>query len=193
MQALAATRGDSATVDVGKRLRLLRKQYGFSQRELAKQAGVTNGTISQIELGRASPSVGSLKRILDCMGVSLAAFFTQDIKPVGQVFYPHDELPDLGNEQIALHLVGARHQDRKLSVLHEVYQPGADTGPERLSHDGEEAGVIIRGEIELTVGAETRVLSPGDGYYFESRIPHRFRNPGTVEAVIVSANTPPSF
>ncbi len=193
MRALTATTGDPTTVDVGKQLRLLRKQYGFSQRELAKQAGVTNGTISQIELGHASPSVGSLKRILDCMGISLAAFFTQDIKPVGQVFYPHEELPDLGTDEIALRLVGARHQDRKLSVLHEVYQPGADTGPERLSHEGEEAGVIVRGEIELTVGAETRVLGPGDAYYFESRIPHRFRNPGDVEAVIVSANTPPSF
>lgn len=193
MRALTTTTGDPTTVDVGKRLRLLRKQYGFSQRELAKQAGVTNGTISQIELGRASPSVGSLKRILDCMGISLAAFFTQDIKPVGQVFYPHGELPDLGNERIALRLVGAHHQERKLSVLHEVYQPGADTGPERLSHDGEEAGVIVRGQIELTVGAETRLLGPGDAYYFESRIPHRFRNPGEVETVIVSANTPPSF
>jgi transcriptional regulator with XRE-family HTH domain len=187
------TTGDANTVDVGERLRQLRKQYGLSQRELAKQAGVTNGTISQIELGRASPSVGSLKRILDCLGVSLGAFFTQDTQPAGQVFYSRDELPDLGNDGIALHLVGARQPKRKLSVLHEVYQPGADTGPDRLCHDGEEAGVVVRGEIELTVGAETRLLGPGDGYYFESRIPHRFHNPGEVEAVIVSANTPPTF
>jgi transcriptional regulator with XRE-family HTH domain len=193
MQTLTAKTGERMTVDVGKQLRQLRKEYGFSQRELAKQAGVTNGTISQIEKGHASPSVGSLKRILDCMGISLAAFFTQDIRPMGQVFYPHGELPDLGNDQIALRLVGAHRQDRKLSVLHEVYQPGADTGPERLSHEGEEAGVIVCGEIELTVGAETRVLGPGDAYYFESRIPHRFRNPGEVETVVVSANTPPSF
>lgn len=180
-------------MDVGERLRQLRKQYGFSQRELARQAGVTNGTISQIELGRASPSVGSLKRILDCMGVSLASFFTLETEPAGQVFYTHDQLPDLGNAQIALRLVGARQPDRKLSVLHEIYQPGADTGPERLCHDGEEAGVVVRGQIELTVGAETRLLGPGDAYYFESRVPHRFRNPGNVEAAIVSANTPPTF
>lgn len=180
-------------MNVGIRLRELRKQYGFSQRELAKQAGVTNGTISQIELGRASPSVGSLKRILDCMGVSLATFFTQDTTPAGQVFYQRGELPNLGNEQIALRLVGSAQPERKLSVLHEVYQPGADTGPERLCHDGEEAGVIVSGEIELTVGAETRLLGPGDAYYFESRIPHRFYNPGEREAVIVSANTPPTF
>lgn len=185
---------DSITVDVGNRLRQLRTQYGLSQRELAKQAGVTNGTISQIEQGRASPSVGSLKRILDGMGVSLGTFFTQDTTAsAGQVFYTRDELPNLGNQGIALRLVGARHPERKLSVLHEIYQPGEDTGPDRLSHDGEEAGVVIRGEIELTVGTETRLLGTGDAYYFESRIPHRFRNPGDVEAEIVSANTPPTF
>lgn len=192
-RALTASSTDATTVDVGGRLRQLRKQYGLSQRELAKQAGVTNGTISQIELGRASPSVGSLKRILDCMGVSLATFFTLDLEPAGEVFYPRDQLPNLGNSQIALYLVGARHPERKLSVLHEIYRPGADTGPERLSHDGEEAGVIVSGRIELTVGAETRLLGPGDAYYFESRIPHRFRNPGDTEAVVVSANTPPTF
>jgi len=180
-------------VDVGKRLRQIRNQYGLSQRELAKRAGVTNGTISQIEHDRASPSVGSLKRILDCMGVSLATFFTPDIEPTGQIFFHRNQLPNLGTEEIAMHLVGANHQDRQLCVLHEIFQPGADTGPDFFRHEGEEAGVVVKGQIELTVGPETRLLFPGDAYYFESRNPHRFRNPGSTEAVIVSANTPPSF
>ena len=47
-----------------------------------------------------------------------------------------------------------------------------------LRHEGEEGGVVVRGRIELTVGGETRVLGPGDAYYFTSAIPHRFRNAG---------------
>ena len=62
-----------------------------------------------------------------------------------------------------------------------------------LSHDGEEGGVIVQGQVELTVGDQVRVLGPGEAYYFESRQPHRFRNVGRVEAILVSANTPPSF
>jgi mannose-6-phosphate isomerase-like protein (cupin superfamily) len=62
-----------------------------------------------------------------------------------------------------------------------------------LSHDGEEGGVIVQGRVEVTVGDQVRVLGPGEGYYFESRQPHRFRNVGREDAILVSANTPPTF
>ena len=50
-----------------------------------------------------------------------------------------------------------------------------------------------QGELELTVSGQTWVLGPGDSYYFDSRLPHRFRNTGKKPARIVSANTPPSI
>ncbi len=78
-------------------------------------------------------------------------------------------------------------------MLHERYRPGADTGKESYAHEGEEAGIVISGSIEITVGAETRTLHPGDAYLFESRLPHRFRNTGDEDCIIVSACTPPSF
>jgi mannose-6-phosphate isomerase-like protein (cupin superfamily) len=62
-----------------------------------------------------------------------------------------------------------------------------------LRHEGEEGGVVVRGEIELTVGTATRVLRAGDAYAFESNVPHRFRNLGSTPCEIVSACTPPSF
>ena len=62
-----------------------------------------------------------------------------------------------------------------------------------LSHDGEEGGVIIQGQVEITVGDRVKVLGPGEAYYFESRTPHRFRNVGNDAAILVSANTPATF
>jgi mannose-6-phosphate isomerase-like protein (cupin superfamily) len=53
--------------------------------------------------------------------------------------------------------------------------------------------VVLRGELELTVGLETRVLKAGDAYAFKSTIPHRFRNLGSEVCELVSACTPPSF
>ena len=52
-------------------------------------------------------------------------------------------------------------------------------------------GQLRRGEIEVTVGAQRSVLGPGDAYLFDSRAPHRFRNPGSIPARIISACTPP--
>ncbi|MCE2868750.1 MAG: cupin domain-containing protein [Xanthomonadaceae bacterium] len=80
-----------------------------------------------------------------------------------------------------------------MCILREVMPPGSDTGKEMLLHEGEEGGVIIQGEIELTVGDQIRVLGPGDAYYFESKTPHRFRNVGKQDAILVSANTPATF
>ena len=69
----------------------------------------------------------------------------------------------------------------------------ADTGPDMLQHDGQEGGVVIRGHVELTVGTESRVLGPGDAYYFDSQQPHRFRNVGDEICEVVSASSPPTF
>jgi quercetin dioxygenase-like cupin family protein len=83
--------------------------------------------------------------------------------------------------------------DPKLQVLREVYPPGGDTGPDLLTHPGEEAGVVVRGSISVTVGGQEKLLQAGDAYYFNSRIPHRFRNLTDKECEIISSATPRSF
>jgi len=62
-------------------------------------------------------------------------------------------------------------------MLYKSYEVGADTG-EAFSHKAQEAGFVLLGQIEVTVGEQTQMLTAGDGYYFESQIPHRFRYVG---------------
>lgn len=181
------------SADVGTRIRRLRKVYGLSQRELAKRAGVTNGAISMIEQNRVSPSVASLKKILAVLGLSLAEFFADEFEPDKKCFYRAHEMNHISEGAVTLRQVGGKLSGRQMQVLHEIYEPGGDTGPDMLKHDGEESGVIIRGAIELTVGSQCEVLGKGDGYYFSSQLPHRFRNIGKVVCEIVSSCTPPTF
>ena len=72
--------------------------------------------------------------------------------------------------------------------MREYYPPGADTGADMLQHEGEEGGVVLKGTIELTVGLEVYNLKEGDGYYFNSSIPHRFKNTSSQECQIISSN-----
>ena len=190
-------------IDIGGRLRQVREARGYSQRELAARAGLTNGTISLIEQNKTSPAVASLKSLLDALSMTLSEFFSA-AEETGQPrhFYSAAELTELSPADIgmnggraarvSLRQVGdaARHT---LQILHERYPPGADTGAEMLRHEAEEGGVVVSGTIEVTVGDEVRVLGPGDGYLFDSRLPHRFRNTGAIDCVIVSACTPPTF
>jgi len=179
--------------DVGMRLRQLRQQAGLSQRELAKRAGVSNAIISLIEQNRSSPSVGLLKKVLDGLPLALGEFFAAPPPGQPQVFFPLTDLVELGGGGISYRQVGGDMTGRAIQILHERYAPGADTGSAMLQHDAEEGGVILRGELEVTVGDQRRVLRPGDAYYFDSRTPHRFRNLGEEECEVVSACTPPSF
>ena len=180
-------------IEVGKQLRAVRTAFGLSQRELAKRAGVTNGMISLIEQNRVSPSIGSLQKILAALPITLAEFFTRDMASQETVVFRSGELPNVGSATIEYLLVAASRRDRKMSILWETYAPDTDTGEDLLTHSGEEGGVVVEGELELTVAGRTWLLGPGDAYYFDSRLPHRFRNTGAVPARLVSANSPPTI
>lgn len=179
--------------DTGARLKTLRQAAGFSQRQLAERAGVPHGQISMIETGRSSPSVASLRRILGGLGITMSTFFEPDAVPRAQVFFRSRELTDLTGglgTGVALAQVGDALA-HGLQILSETYAPGADTGEAMLDHEASEGGIVVDGEIEVTVGTARMVLGPGDGYLFDSRAPHRFRNLGKVPARIISACTPP--
>lgn len=90
-------------------------------------------------------------------------------------------------------LVGKAHPSRAIAFLDETYPPGTDTGDEMYAHEGEEAGMLVEGRLELTVGNDVYILEPGDSYYFESSRPHRFRNPFDLPARLISATTPANF
>ncbi len=179
--------------DLGARLRQLREAQSLSQRELAKRAGVSNAIISMIEQNRSSPSVGLLKKLLDGLPISLASFFALREPPRPQMFFAARELVELAGGSLSYRQVGRDLSGRAMQIIHERYDSGADTGAQMLTHDAEEGGVVVRGQLEVTVGDQVRVLGPGDAYYFDSRLPHRFRNTGEGECEVVSANSPPSF
>lgn len=177
--------------EVGLRLKALREELGLSQRLLARRAGVPSSTISLIESGKTNPSVGSLKRILQAAGSSLADFFSFDLKIEEKVFFTAGELSEISGGNISYRQVG--HGKSALQILHERYRPGADSGRVMLTHEGEEGAVIIQGELQVTVGDQTRTLKAGDAYLFPSTLPHRFRNTGDIDCIVVSACTPPTF
>jgi transcriptional regulator with XRE-family HTH domain len=185
--------------DVGSRLKDVRVTAGLSQRGLATRAGVPHGQISLVETNKSSPSVASLRKILGGVPMTLAEFFEADRSPNNQVVFSSKELLDLtsrlspsksGRARISLRQVGDA-RTHNLQILHERYSAGADTGPTMLEHNAHEGGVVVSGSLELTVGTHSHVLKAGDAYLFDSRVPHRFRNPGTVDAVVISACTPP--
>ncbi|MBL8573025.1 MAG: cupin domain-containing protein [Hyphomicrobiaceae bacterium] len=188
--------------DIGSRLREVRVGAGLTQRQLAERAGVTHGMISMVEQNKNSPSVASLRKILGGIPMTMADFFEPERDKTDMVFFRPSDLIDLTSRIHHVHdssvLTGKLSyrqvgdaRAHNLQILHERYEPGADTGPAMLEHVSHEGGVVIAGELELTVGEQVRILKPGDAYLFDSRVPHRFRNVSDRPCEVVSACTPP--
>ena len=189
--------------DVGVRLREVRDSKALTQRGLAERAGVPHGQISMIEGNHSSPSVASLRKILNGIPMTMAEFFQPEASSnwVNQVVFRPDDLMDLTSQlsrtggaepsgRLSLRQVGNARL-HNLQILHETYAPGADTGDTMLEHASSEGGIVISGEIELTVGDRAYKLRAGDSFIFDSRQPHRFRNVTRSPATLISACTPP--
>ena len=184
---------NSADEPLGQRLRAIRRRAGLSQRELARRAGVSNGAISTIEADKVSPSVSALRQILSALGLSMGEFFAGDEPSGEQVVFRASELTEIAGGAVSYRQVGADLSGRALQMIHERYRPGATSGRTSLSHQGEEAGLVIKGRLALEVDGRRYELGAGDAYRFDSRRPHSFANVGEGELTIVSACTPPTF
>lgn len=135
-------------LDTATRLKLIRDAFGFSQRELAKRAKVTNSSISMIEQGQVSPSIQSLTRILAAFPISLADFFSF-------------ELPS--NKADAIPLANVDSSIRHLNICIETLLAGSATT--FIAPTVDCCGVVLDGEIQLTLLTGNQLLSKGDSFY----------------------------
>lgn len=179
--------------NLGGRLKAIRHRLGVSQRQLARQSGVANATISQVEAGKLNPTVSMLKRILDGIPMTLGEFFADEFLAADRIFFRADELIEIAEGGVSYRQVGSKPGAASIQMLKECYQPGAGTGRHEITHEGEECGIILSGRLEVTVGDDVAVLRKGDAYYFKSTRPHQFHNPGAEPCELISACTPPSF
>lgn len=188
--------------DIGARLNAMRLAAGLSQRQLAERAGVPHAQISNVETNKVSPSVATLRKILNGLGVGMGDFFEPERSPPKGPFFSAHELIDLTSKIAASPISGGDDgtlvfrqigdaRAHNLQILHEVYEPNADTGDTLLQHASSEGGYVVEGELEITVGDEVRVLKAGEAYLFDSRVPHRFRNLSDRRTIVISACSPP--
>ena len=176
--------------DVGTRMLVLRKLHGWSQRQLAKRSGVPHSAISMIEHGQVSPSVNSLKKVLDGVPMSLSEFFSLDINQRAASFYKADALKNETFGDVTRMSLLTDQDGKGILMTREKFPPGSDTGEDMVISAGEQAGFIVKGKIELTVGGEIQILEEGDAFHFPRRRPYRFRNPGNETCEVISTILP---
>jgi len=191
---------------VGEGLRKHRQEAGMSLRALARKVGVSPSLISQIEHGKATPSVATLYAIVSELGISLDELFFD--APRGAAAASEPDSPrhaDTGNERtpsshwrapsegpvlrssnrLSLTLAtGVRWErltashDPGVEFLYCTYPVGGESAPAdgMMTHEGSEYGIILEGRCGATVGEDFYELETGDSIAFDSRTPHRIWN-----------------
>jgi transcriptional regulator with XRE-family HTH domain len=174
------------------RLRQLRKERGWSLQELARRTGVSIGYLSQVERGLSAASLKLVFQAAEALGIGLASFFSADGAPpeAEPVAIRKVERGQLGLWQagISKELLTPPRDASRLNLFLVHLDPGGTTGGEDYLHDGEEAGLVLSGRIELTVDGRSWSLSEGDSFRFRSNRPHRFRNDGDTPASVLWVN-----
>jgi transcriptional regulator with XRE-family HTH domain len=178
-------------VKIGEKLRKLRMSNSLTQEELASRADLTKGYISQLENDGTSPSISTLKDLLDVLGVSISEFFAET--PELQVVFGEESrvvADDESGLKVELLIPGA--QNRTMDPVLVTLQPGEEM-PEQPFHEGEEFGFLLTGRIELVLDAKVHPVRKNECFYFPSDHRHRVRNPGKTEAKILWVVSPPTF
>ncbi|HET7279842.1 MAG TPA: helix-turn-helix domain-containing protein [Dermatophilaceae bacterium] len=189
--------------NLGAAIRAARAARGLSLRELARRIDVSPSFVSQVERGKANPSVGTLYALVSVLGMSLNELLggpadpseTSGISAPTEASEPAWPGAPTAWPRIAAPVVRARERGRVqmsgvvwerltpddplVDFLHVEYGPGSASCPpdDMVRHGGREYGVIVTGRLEVQVGFETYSLEPGDSIHFDSSTPHRLSNP----------------
>jgi transcriptional regulator with XRE-family HTH domain len=180
-------------VDVGERLRLLRQSRRATLRTIAARSGLSESFLSQVERGRSSASIASLRRIADALGVSMADLFGPD-SVQGPRVLRRDERPALSFGILGRKLLLTPRPLDHLEVFAGELEVGGSTGEQPYAHgDSEELFVVLSGTVQLELGGEVFELEHGDSIDYRSSTPHRISNVGQELAEVMWIISPPSY
>jgi len=180
---------------VGVNIKRLREEQGLTLRALAKKLGISASFLSQVESGKASPSLSTLKSISDSLSTTIGSLIGEDQKLEDNPIVRSSErkhVQEVG-KGINLYLLTSRDPNKQMEPLLFKLQEGATSGGRSYKHFGQEFVLVLKGSIEVTLNDMTYILKRGDSIYFNSSIPHAFKNIGKEEAEAVWVVTPPTF
>jgi transcriptional regulator with XRE-family HTH domain len=182
-----------SSLEIGSRLRKLRKERHMSLSVLAEKSGVSTGLISQIERELVAPSVVSLYHIAQALDTDISYFFTNSS--------PHYTLQRKGEHRIIItnngldqhEMLNPVRSDRTFDLLRLTLKGGETYDRECIAHQGEECCYVLSGVLTVLIDDEELTLFPGDSLYFSSSHPHLYLNCGEEECVSIWAIAPKFF
>lgn len=184
---MALYQNDAVSVNIGERLRELREARNISMRALATRSGLSANALSMIERGKASPSVSTLYKLADALGISITSFFGSDSQRKQVVYLKADERTRVSFTRGIFEGLGGEQFVGRVEPFMLTLESNANSGPRSMTHTGHEFVFCLRGELEYQVERQVYQLSSGDSLLFAAHLKHRWKNVGgtVVSALII--------
>lgn len=160
-------------MDLGSRIRKLRRQQGRTLEEIATACGFTRSLLSKIESGKTTPPVATLTRIAAALGVQVADLLSDETQHTTVYTAAADARRGLVRTRkgYLFHTFAAGRSGKRMQPYLFVAGKGK-VKPQALEHRGEEFVFVIEGRMRYRVGAVEYRLGPGDSVYFDAEEPH---------------------
>jgi DNA-binding transcriptional MerR regulator/quercetin dioxygenase-like cupin family protein len=174
---------------IGTRLRQLRVRGGLSLAQVAKAVGISLGFLSALERSHMSASVGTLRKLARFYKTNIIDFY-DTAEPNSHLVRPDRRKVLEAGPGVRMELLAWGNAVMEPHLFRIAPQAGSG---EFYAHVGEEFLYVLRGALQISLEKEEYRLKSGDSFYFESALPHSWKNPGRTETVILWVNTPPTF
>lgn len=169
---------EAISIDVGARLRELRESRNVSMRGLATASGLSANALSMIERGKTSPSVSTLYKLADALGVPITAFFGGENEKHQVIFVKSDQRVRVPFARGVWEGLGGERFTGRVEPFILTLESGASSGPHSMVHSGHEFVFCLRGQLDYQVESHHFHLEAGDSLLFAAQLQHRWRNPG---------------
>ena len=178
---------------VGIKIRTLRKQRGMALNGLAHLCKCSSSLLSQIERGLVNPSFSTLKSIADALETSLAQLVTEVSmeKGLSSSLMGPKERKVLTTKGGVQHELLSQNVNVSFEFILNRWPPGSSTGKQLYTHEGEECGLLLEGELEAEVNGKVHHMKAGDTITIRSSVPYRMTNPGKKKALALWVNSVP--
>ena len=178
-------------MDMSEKIKIRRKKLGLTLKALAERVGCTDAYISQIETGKAVPSISILQKIASSLDAQVSELLS-DEQNKDKIFLSKDERTQIiyPESHIFAELLVSKISNKTMEPLYKVIPVGCGS-LKAHKHIGEEFGYVLKGKLELKISGQTKVLEPGDSFYFSSTLPHSYKNVGDVDVETIWVVSPP--
>jgi transcriptional regulator with XRE-family HTH domain len=166
--------------EIGAKVAKARAERGWSLAQLAERAGLSPAAVHKVEKSGMTPTIASLMKIASALGKSVG-YFVDEADPVRPVtVIRRDERAPLftSKQGLVLENISGRYGPFWVAGAEAHVEPGADSGPEPMSHPGEELVLVTRGRMSFTIDDVRYDLAEGDSIHFRTVRPHSWSNPG---------------